>query len=253
VGGADQVMALLWIVTSGLAMSVISLVGAVTLLLRESTLRRLIRPLVAFAAGSLLGGAILHMIPAAVARHPHPAVAYLWVLAGFASFLAVEQFLHWHHCHHEQADCQQPVAQLVLVGDALHNLVGGLAIGAAFLVDVRVGISAWLAAAAHEVPQELGDYAVLVHGGWSPAKALAWNVLSSSTFLAGGVIAWAVSPRIDTAWLLGIAAGNFLYIGASDLIPEVNRERDLWTGVVHFLSFAAGAGILAALRLAGGH
>ncbi len=234
-------------------MTAIALVGGVTLLLSGSLLQRLLRPLVAFAAGSLLGGAILHMIPAAAERHPHPVHAYLWVLAGFASFLAVEQFLHWHHCHHERADCRQPLAQLVLVGDALHNLVGGLAVGAAFLIDVRVGVSAWLAAAAHEIPQELGDYAVLVHAGWPPARALAWNVLSASTFLAGGVIAWAVSPRVDTTWLLGFAAGNFLYIGASDLVPEVNRERDLGTGAVHFLSFAAGAALLAALRLLDGH
>lgn len=246
-------MTLTWIVASGLAMTAIALVGGLTLLLEERTRRRLVRPLVAFAAGSLMGGALLHMLPAAATRHAHPIYAYLWLLAGFASFLAVEQFLHWHHCHHERADCRQPLLQLILVGDALHNLIGGLAVGAAFLVDVRLGISAWLAAAAHEVPQELGDYAVLVHGGWSPAKALGWNVLSASTFLAGGVIAWAASPSVDTTWLLGFAAGNFLYIGASDLVPEVNRERDLRTGVVHFLSFAAGAALLAALRLIDGH
>ncbi len=246
-------MAFFWIVTSGLVMCVIALVGGVTLFLPRGALERLVRPLVAFAAGSLLGGAILHMIPAATNRHPHSAFASLWVVAGFASFLAVEQFLHWHHCHHERADCARPLAPLILTGDALHNLVGGLAVGTAFLLDVRVGISAFLAAAAHEVPQELGDYAVLVHGGWSPRKALAWNVLSASTFLAGGVVGWMASARFDTTWLLGFAAGNFLYIGASDLVPEVNRERNLRTGAVHFLSFATGAGLLAVLRLTSVH
>jgi zinc and cadmium transporter len=239
---------LAWIVAGGLAMGAISLVGAVTLLLDETTQRRLVRPLVAFAAGSLLGGAILHMIPEAAARSGGMA-PYLSVLAGFALFLAVEQFLHWHHCHREAADCRPPLGYLILVGDGLHNLLGGLAVGAAFVADIGVGLTIWLAAAAHEVPQELGDFGVLVHGGWSPRRALVYNLLSSATFLVGGVFAWGVSARFDTGWLLGFAAGNFLYIGASDLVPEVNRHRDLGMGALHFLAFAAGAGLLAALKV----
>lgn len=246
-------MDLLWILAGGLAMGAIALVGSTTLLLPETARQRLLRPLVAFAAGSLLGGSILHMIPAATAGQPGAARPYLWVLAGFAFFLGVEQFLHWHHCHQGSADCRQPLTALILTGDALHNFVGGLAVGAAFLLDVRVGISTWLAAAAHEVPQELGDFGILVHAGWAPRRALAWNLLSASTFLVGGVLAWAVSARIDTSWLLGFAAGNFLYIGASDLVPEVNRHRDLRTSVLHFVAFVAGAALLAALRIAGAH
>jgi zinc and cadmium transporter len=238
---------LAWIVSGGVAMSAISLVGAVTFLLDATTQRRLIRPLVAFAAGSLLGGAIAHMIPEATARGGG-ITPYASVLAGFALFLAIEQFLHWHHCHRETADCRPPLGYLILVGDGLHNLLGGLAVGAAFVADVRVGLTIWLAAAAHEIPQELGDFGVLVHGGWSRARALAFNLLSSATFLAGGVVAWAASARFDTAWLLGFAAGNFLYIGASDLVPEVNRHRELGAGVLHFLAFTAGAGLLVALK-----
>jgi zinc and cadmium transporter len=245
-------MLLLWIVAGGLAMCALALVGSCTLLLGEAMLRRLVRPLVAFAAGSLLGGALLHMIPAATIGHQGPA-PYLWVLAGFALFLGIEQFLHWHHCHRASADCGQTLTALILVGDALHNFLGGLAVGAAFLVDLRVGVSTWLAAAAHEIPQELGDFGVLVHAGWSPRKALAWNVLSASTFLVGGVLAWAISARLDTSWLLGFAAGNFLYIGASDLVPEVNRHRELRVSVRHFVAFVSGAGLLAALRVMLGH
>jgi zinc and cadmium transporter len=243
------VSTLAWIVSGGIAMSAIALVGAVTLLLSETAQQRLVRPLVAFAAGSLLGGALLHMVPAAAARQADGVTAYLWVLAGFALFLAIEQFLHWHHCHRASADCRQPLTYLILVGDGLHNLLGGLAVGAAFVADVGVGITTWLAAAAHEVPQELGDFGVLVHGGWSRGRALVFNVLSASTFLVGGVVAWAASARFDTSWLLGFAAGNFLYIGASDLVPEVNRHSDLRVGALHFVAFAAGAGLLAALRL----
>ena len=240
---------LTWIVAGGLAMGAISLVGSVTLLLDEETQRRLTRPLVAFAAGSLLGGAVLHMIPEASAQTPGMA-PYVSVLAGFSLFLAIEQFLHWHHCHRETADCRPPLGYLILVGDALHNLLGGLAVGAAFVADLRVGLTIWLAAAAHEVPQEFGDFGVLVHGGWSRRRALVFNLLSSSTFLLGGVVAWAASERFETSSLLGFAAGSFLYIGASDLVPEVNRQRDLRMGILHFLAFVSGAGLLAGLKLA---
>jgi zinc and cadmium transporter len=238
---------LAWIVSGGIGMAAISLVGAVTLLLEERTQQRLVRPLVAFAAGSLLGGAIIYMIPEATAR-AGGMTPYVAVLAGFALFLGIEQFLHWHHCHREAADCRPALGYLILIGDGLHNLLGGLAVGASFVADVRVGLTIWLAAAAHEIPQELGDFGVLVHGGWSRGHALVFNLLSSATFLLGGIAAWAVSARFDTSWLLGFAAGNFLYIGASDLVPEVNRHRDLGVGVLHFLAFTAGAGLLAALK-----
>jgi zinc and cadmium transporter len=235
-------------VIGGLGMGVISLVGALTLLLDEETQRRLVRPLVAFAAGSLLGGAIVHMIPEATAQDAGIA-PWVSVLVGFALFLAIEQFLHWHHCHRETADCRPSLGYMLLVGDGLHKLLGGLAVGAAFVVDVRVGLTIWLAAAAHEIPHELGDFGVLVHGGWSPARALTFNLLASATFLLGGVVAWGVSARFETSWLLGFAAGNFLYIGASDLVPEVNRQRDLRIGLLHFVAFTAGASVLVALKV----
>jgi zinc and cadmium transporter len=184
----NDMITLAWIVAGGLAMGAISLVGSLTLLLDEETQRRLTRPLVAFAAGSLLGGALLHMIPEASAQTPGMA-PYVSVLAGFSLFLAIEQFLHWHHCHRETADCRPPLGHLILVGDGLHNLLGGLAVGAAFVADLRVGLTSWLAAAAHEVPQDLGDFGVLVHGGWSRRRALVFNLLSSSTF------SWAASWR----------------------------------------------------------
>lgn len=243
--------ALAWIVIGGLAMSALALVGGFTLLLGERTQARLVRPLVAFSAGSLLGGALLHMIPAAASRDPGAVAPYLWVLAGFTVFLGLEQFLHWHHCHHGSATCQKPLTWLILLGDGLHNFLGGLAVGAAFLADVRLGLTTWLAAAAHEVPQELGDYAILVHGGWSPRKALLFNFLSALTFLLGGLVAWGLASRFDTTLLIAFAAGNFVYIGASDLVPEVNRHREPATNVIHFGSFVAGVALLAAIRLAG--
>jgi zinc and cadmium transporter len=223
-------------------MSAIALVGSVTLLLEERTLKRILLPLVAFAAGSLLGGAFFHMLPAGFAAGMGDIAVYSWILGGFAVFFGLEQFLHWHHCHRSDVECKKPLTYLILVGDGLHNFLGGMAVAGAFLIDIRLGIITWLAAAAHEVPQELGDFAVLVHGGWPRARALAFNVLSASTFLLGSLLAYAASFQLEMTFLVSLAAGNFLYIGASDLVPEVNRHRDAATNVLLFAMFAAGLG-----------
>jgi zinc and cadmium transporter len=233
-------------------MSAIALVGSVTLVLRESTLKRVLLPLVAFGAGSLVGGALFHMIPASLASMP-AMTALRWVALGFLIFFALEQFLHWHHCHRAYAGCKKPLTYLVLAGDALHNFLGGLSIAGVFVTDVRLGIAAWLAAAAHEVPQELGDFGVLVHGGWSKRSALAMNLLSGLTFLLGGLVAYGASLRLDIRWLVPLAAGNFLYIGASDLVPEVNKPHSAAFGLLNFAVFAAGLGLLLALTAIGGH
>jgi zinc and cadmium transporter len=242
------VTVLLWIVAGGLVMSGVALVGSITLVLRPGTLERLLRPMVAFAAGTLLGGAFLHMLPGAIETMGAGSAVFLWVLAGFAVFFALEQFLHWHHCHHEDAVPRRPLTYLVLVGDGLHNLLGGFAVAGAFIADVRLGIGAWLAAAAHEVPQELGDFAVLVHGGWAKRRALLFNLLSALTFLVGGLLAYGASLSYDVTFLLPFAAGNFIYIAASDLIPEVKQDRDLRVNVLHFGCLAAGMALLYFLR-----
>jgi zinc and cadmium transporter len=243
---------LLWIVAGGVAMSAIALVGSVTLLLGEGRLKRVLLPLVAFAAGSLIGGAFFHMIPASIAEGGAPLVTSLWTVLGFLVFFVLEQFLHYHHCHRATAECRQPLTYLVLIGDGLHNFLGGLAVASTFLVDVRLGITTWLAAAAHEVPQELGDFGVLVHGGWSKGRALLFNVLSASTFLLGSLFAYAASFGTDVSFLVPFAAGNFLYIGASDLVPEVNRHREASMNVVLFAAFAGGLALLLLIRLVAG-
>lgn len=233
----------MWIILSGLLMSAIALVGSVTLLLREDTLSKLLQPLVAFAAGAMIGGALFHMLPAALIVMPTKA-AFFWVAVGFSSFFAVEQLLHWHHCRRAAADSKKPLTYLVLLGDGLHNFLGGLAIAGVFLTDIHLGIAAWLAAAAHEVPQELGDFAVLVQGGWKKGRALVFNFASGLTFLVGGLIAYAASNHVDVQWLVPLAAGNFLYIGASDLVPEVNKPHSLRSGIVQFGAFVLGLALL---------
>lgn len=215
---------LLWIVTFGLLMGLIALIGAVTLILPESLLERVLEPLVGLAAGSLLGGAFFHLLPTGIEGFTEPLTAFVWLMVGFVLFFLLEQTLHWHRCRDSarpQVMQAEPVTWLILLGDGVHNFVGGLAVGGAFVIDVSLGITAWLAAAAHEVPQELGDFAVLVRGGWPKGRALLWNLMSALTFLVGGIVAWAASFGADVTALLPFAAGNFIYIGAADLIPAV--------------------------------
>jgi zinc and cadmium transporter len=237
---------LFWITVGGLLMSAIALVGSLTTLLRAATLERVVLPLVSLAAGTLLGGAFFHMIPVGAAALGALSVGG-WVLAGFTSFLGLEQLLHWHHCHRASADCRKPVTYLILIGDALHNLLGGLGVASTFLINPSAGITAWMAAAAHEVPQELGDFGVLVHGGWNRRRALLWNFISGLTFLVGALLAYAASFEFDVAILVLFGAGNFIYIGASDLVPEIKIHQSLRHALMHFGCFVGGALLMALL------
>ena len=230
-------------------MSVIALLGGFTLFLRDTTLQSITLPLVAFAAGSLLGGAFFYMIPAGIENLGNSVATFCWVVAGFTTFFALEQLLHWHHCHRADTECKKPLTYLILIGDGLHNFIGGLAIAGTFLVDIRLGIMAWLAAVAHEIPQELGDFGVLIHGGWGKYRALVFNVLSALTFLAGGLIAYGLSFNFNIAFLVPFAAGNFIYIGATDLVPEVNKHDDLRKNILHFAAFSVGIVVILLTRV----
>jgi zinc and cadmium transporter len=228
-----------WIIVGGLLMSVIALVGGLTTVLRRSTLERILLPLVALAAGTLMGGAFFHMIPEGGAVLT-PTVGAAWLLAGFTAFLVLEQFLSWHHSHREGGEGKRPVGYLILIGDGVHNFLGGVGVASTFLISPRAGIIAWMAAAAHEIPQELGDFAILVHGGWKRHHALLWNFLSALTFPVGALLAYVAAPAISLGGLVMFAAGNFIYIAASDLIPEIKAERSSGPALVHLGCFVGG-------------
>lgn len=430
----------LWILIFGLLMSAIALIGGLTFFIQEEVWRKMILPLVAFAAGALIGGAIFHMIPAAVEQMGNGTALYCWLAGGYMLFYALEEFLHWHHSHthahhehrlhhhshhnecshhqnefqnhaesrllvcshrcythrglapseskkactasdksaaenhrmdtnttepivqgvpvlrqsdeewpknvgggdasclpdtssctgdfnamgncdyhhdleeggeilkndlntlktqqdeehslehsitmqtviqenndachtscnntnerdqhfastqhsshHQQQDISNEmtpvIAYLIIIADAVHNFLGGLFVGASFVDSTSLGISAWIAAAAHEIPQELGDFAVLRHGGWSRQKALFFNFLSALTFPLGGIIAFAASKHIEVSFLIPFAAGNFLYIGGSDLIPEVKHSRGTKQNFIHFVSCSVGVGLMVLIRI----
>lgn len=239
---------LAWIIVGGLAMSALALSGGLTLLLPEALYRKLILPLVAFAAGALLGGALFHLLPASIEATGNTGTTYLALAGGIVSFLGLEVVLNWHHCHQSPSSHDRPLTYLILIADGVHNFIGGLAVGGAAIVDLRLGMVTWLAEAAHEVPQELGDFGILVHGGWSPGRALAFNFLSGLMFLVGGVVAYFARDAVDTAYLVPFAAGNFMYVAIADLLPEVNRVDKLMRGLVHIGAFMVGLGLLWLLR-----
>jgi len=221
-------------------MSLLSLVGLITLVLKERVLKKIILPLVAFSAGALLAGAFLHMIPEAIIENGGVGNIFIWVLIGFSLFFLLEQFVHWHHCHRVPSEHKEAVTYLILIADGVHNFIGGLAIAGAFLIDVKVGMVTWLAAAAHEIPQELGDFGILIHGGWEKKKALIFNFLSALTVVIGALVAYFLSTKIDISFLLPLAAGNFIYIACSDLIPEVKHGCNIKNNILHFISFIVG-------------
>lgn len=242
---------LILIVTSGMIMAMIALVGSVSIFLSDRTLRKILKPLISFSAGSLMGGAFFHLLPQAVTTIKNEISLWGSLMSGFVLFYGMEQFLNWHHEHLPQD--LRPISILVTLADGLHNLIGGAAVGAAFILDPWVGAAAWLAAAAHEVPQELGDFAILIHSGLARSAALLVNFLSALTFPLGGVLAYLAAEEIPVNLLLPFAAGNFIYIAAADLIPEIKQNRDIKTSVINFIFFILGVTLLLVIKLASFH
>lgn len=229
-----------YIVLSTLGLSLIAFSGLIVLVFKENLLKRLILPLVAFSAGALLAGALLHLVPEALSEAGDSTAVFIFVILGFTSFLLLEQFIHWHHCHKAPSEHKAPVTYLILIADTVHNFIDGLAIGGAFLADIRLGFVTWFAIAAHEIPQELGDFGVLIHGGWEKKKALLFNFISGLAAIAGGLTAYFLVTELNNVWILSFAAGTFIYIACSDLIPEIKHKDTLRESLIHFSLFVLG-------------
>jgi zinc and cadmium transporter len=241
-----------WIVAATVGVSLTAWVGVLTLFLRDELVDNILLGLVAFAAGSLIGGAFLHLLPRAIAEtgSENTLPLFLTLIGGFCLFYVLEQFLRWHH-HHAATHEHEPVSYLVLISDTLHNFIDGLVIAGAFLVNVQLGMVTTLAIAFHEVPQEIGDFGILVYSGFDRRRALVLNYLTQATVIFGGVVGFYLHNIIAglPTFLLPFAAGNFIYIASSDLIPEIKNEDNVFRSSLYFFVFLVGIGLMLGIRL----
>lgn len=231
--------------------SLVSLVGALTLVLASNLLSRILLVLISFAAGALLGDAFIHLLPEiAESERGFDLSASLAVLAGITAFFLLEKVLHWHHAHFPSEEVVHPVATSNLVGDGLHNFVDGAIVAGSFLASPQLGLATTIAVALHEVPQELGDFAILVHAGVKPKRALGLNFLTGLAAVAGGVLTLLLGPVAGLVHvLLPFSAGAFVYIASTDLIPELHKEPEPGKSFVQALALVVGIAVMAALTL----
>ncbi|MFH1520337.1 MAG: ZIP family metal transporter [Candidatus Micrarchaeota archaeon] len=213
----------LWIFFSAVLDALLGFVGVFSLWISNQNLKKIVHVLTAFAAGSLLGGAFLHLLPEALESTPNSEQVLLFALAGFVLFILLEAYIHWHHC--KECDIH-PFSYVMVVGDALHNFLGGLVLAASFLVSIPLGIATLIAILAHEFPQQLGIFGVLIKGGFSRNKAILYSAAAQSTIILGAVAGYFLSGVQGlSAFLVPFAAGNFVYIAAADLIPEMHKSE----------------------------
>ena len=240
---SQQYNAWIYSILSVTLVSLISLIGVVTLSIKTTNLKKIVIYLVSFAAGALLGDAFIHLLPEIVEEFGFTIKTSLFILLGILLSFFIEKIIHWTHCHHTNSkNHKHPFAYLNLIGDAVHNLLDGIIIGASYLVNMQVGIATTIAVIFHEIPQEIGDFGVLIHGGFTKSKALLLNFATALTSIAGAVIALVVGTKIEnfTLFLIPIAAGNFIYIASADLIPELHKETIIKKSILQILMFILG-------------
>jgi len=229
-----------YILTATLLISFGALIGIFSLAIRKESIEKIILFLVSLSAGTLMGGAFLHLIPEALEGMPAEEVLGI-VLISFIIFFLIEKVFHWRHCH--KGDCGiHTFGPINLIGDSIHNFIDGLIIAATFLVDINLGIATTIAIAFHEIPQEIGDFGVLLHAGYKKSKALILNYFVALTVVVGGIVGYFISFSTDdlVLKLLPFAAGGFLYISTSDLIPEIRKETGIKKSAISFIFFLVG-------------
>lgn len=244
-----------WIYTliSVFLVSIISLVGVILLSIKVEKLKKILIYLVSFAAGAMLGDVFIHLLPEVINEYGFGINISLYVLFGIGFSFIIEKVVHWRHCHIPiSKDHVHSFAIMNLVGDVVHNFIDGVIIAASYLISIPVGIATTLAVVFHEIPQEMGDFGVLLHGGFSRMKALFYNFLTALTAVLGAVISLLLAAKIEnlTAFLIPFAAGTFIYIASSDLIPELHKEEFEWKkSLLQFVAISLGVVIMLVLLL----
>jgi len=231
-----------WIILMTFIDGLLGLIGIFSFFISDKSLNKIILTLVAFAAGALLGGAIFHLIPESIAKLDYTTTIILTII-GFAIFFLVERLLHWHycrdggHCH----DHEHPYVYLLLTGSAIHNFIDGLIIAGSFVISIRLGLVTSLLIILHEIPHEIGNFGVLVHGGMKKGKAILADFLIQLTAILGGILGYySLEISNKSNYLLPFAAGGFLYITIFDLIPEIFEEKNKRKSIINIIFIILG-------------
>lgn len=243
-------MSTIWIYSllSVAIVSLISLVGILTLSIKIERLKKILIYLISFSAGALIGDAFIHLLPEIVEESGGFGIGTsLYIISGILISFVIEKFIHWRHCHLPiTTEHKHPFAWMNLFGDSIHNLIDGMIIAAAYLVSIPVGIATTIAVVLHEIPQEIGDFGVLIHGGFSVKKAVLLNFLTALTAVFGTVAVLILGAHTENvaSFLVPFAAGNFIYIASTDLIPELHKETAVSKSIVQLVSFVLGVCIM---------
>ncbi len=248
-------MTVVWLysLVSVVIVSLISLVGVLAFSLKEENLKKVLMYFVSFSAGGLFGHAFIHMIPEAVGENGFGLQVSLYILIGIVTSFVVEKLLQWRHCHVPTSE-EHPhsFAYMNLFGDAVHNFIDGLIIGGSYLASIPLGVATTLAVVLHEIPQEIGDFGVLIYGGFNRSRAIFFNFSTAFTAILGTIVALSMGFLIQDfiPFLIPFAAGNFIYIAGSDLIPELHKEESgLLKSTLQLTAFILGVLILFSLVL----
>ncbi len=238
------------IVIATFIVSVFSLTGIFSLSLRERTLHSVLFFLVAFSAGSILGASLFDLLPEAIELVDEP-VVFIYIAVGYLAFFVLERFIYWYHGHGHHQDVEKEVderplakgfAYLNILGDGIHNFIDGMIIAASFTVGFPVGLAATIAVIFHELPQEMGDYGILIYAGFERMRALILNFLAALSVVLGGVLAIFYLEIVEalSGLLVAFSAGAFIYLAASELVPELQEEDNFWRSLVQFMVFLIG-------------
>ncbi|HEY4502261.1 MAG TPA: ZIP family metal transporter [Candidatus Paceibacterota bacterium] len=241
----------LYSIVSVIAVSFVSLAGIFTLSLKEYVLRKYVFVLVSLAVGALLGDVFIHLIPQAFSDIGNATYVAITIMGGIFIFFTLEKILHWHHHARgeEREETIHPTGRMILISDGVHNFIDGLIIAGSYLISVELGIATTLAVILHEIPQEIGDFGVLIHSGYTVNRALWVNFLTALTAIAGALLALLASnmSNVWVTWLIPFAAGGFIYIAMSDLVPELHKTKGPGHSFLQFIAIFFG--ILAMLLL----
>lgn len=230
-------MILVWILTATFLVSIVSLIGILFLTVKDNILKKTLLVLISLASGTLLGGAFFHLIPESFSTLDES--IFITVVLGIVGFFLLERSL-WRHCHERECPVH-PFAYLNLLGDGIHNFIDGIIIAASFLSAESLGIITTVAVIMHEIPQELGDFGVLIYGGFSKTKALLFNLLSAIFAIVGALATYFfISYLPSISYILAFAAGGFIYIAMTDLIPELHKETNTKNSIIEIIFFLLG-------------